>query len=145
MYIRSCRESDLDALEWDAELAHDRPIIRSTFACTREGRTWMLVADEDREIVGQAWLDLRRTPGVGVIWALRVKPWHRGRRIGTRLVDTCERLMRSQGARIAEIEVQPHNVAARRLYERLGYEHVRSEPALDVFHKTVERASPARD
>lgn len=154
MKIRCCRESDLAALEWDGEFAHDRHIIHSTFARTREGTTLMLVAEDRSAHLGQAWIDLRGVPGIGRIWALRVKPSCRGRGIGARLLRASEEVIASRGLRVAELEVQPQNVPARRLYEKLGYTHVRSDLALDerghilgvsfdVLQKSVCGAGPA--
>jgi ribosomal protein S18 acetylase RimI-like enzyme len=154
MDIRPCRESDLDALEWGGEFARDRQIIHSTFALTLEDAMVMLVADEAGALAGQAWIDLRRTPGVGLIWAVRVKRRHRGQHIGTKLVHACEQMIAARGGSVCELEVQPLNVGARRFYERLGYRHVRCDLArddegrvigatFDVFQKLVRRGPQA--
>ncbi len=131
MVIRGCRESDLDALEWDGQFAHDRAVIRSTFAHTRRGTMLMLVAEHRGAHVGQAWIDLRRAPRTAVVWALRVKPSWQGRGIATRLLARCERAIAARSLHVAELEVEPANTEARRLYEKAGYIHVRSELARD--------------
>jgi RimJ/RimL family protein N-acetyltransferase len=46
---------------------------------------------------------------------------YRGRGIGGRLLDGCIEWARMRGAHKIELEVWPHNTAARRLYERSGF------------------------
>ena len=46
---------------------------------------------------------------------------HRGEGIGRRLLDQCIDWSLGQGAHKIDLEVWPHNEAARRLYERAGF------------------------
>lgn len=149
--IRRCRASDLDALEWSGAFTHDRQIIDWAFARTRARTMLMLVAEASRAHVGQAWIDLARAPGVGLVWALRVKPAWQGCGIGARLVRACEREITARGRGVAALEVEPQNDEARSLYERLGYIHVRCElvwsetervlgRGFDVLHKCLRGA-----
>lgn len=46
---------------------------------------------------------------------------HRGRGIGARLLDACISWTRGTDAHKIDLEVWPHNTAARRLYERAGF------------------------
>jgi ribosomal protein S18 acetylase RimI-like enzyme len=137
--IRPCEETDLDALEWDGEFAHDRPIIDSTFARTRTRTMLMLVAEVNRAHIGQAWIDLARAPGRGHIWALRVKPAWQGQGIGAQLLRACERAIAARGRSVSPLEVEPQNLRARALYERLGYLHVRCELVCDEAGRMLGR------
>jgi ribosomal protein S18 acetylase RimI-like enzyme len=155
MEIRRCRRTDLAALEWDGQYTHDRAIIDRAYARTRERTAVMLVAVEGGEHVGQLWIDLARAHDLALIWAVRVKPAWRRCGIATRLLERAEQLIAGRGISGVEIEVEPANLAARRLYERRGYVHVRSELAraadsgpvigavFDVLRKPLREGSTA--
>lgn len=131
MRIRPCQETDLDALEWEGEFAHDRPLIDRSFARCAEGAMVMLVAEDAGTHLGQVWINFGCAREPALIWALRVKPAWRCRGIGTQLVRAAERVIAGRGIPTAELEVEPANRGAWRLYERLGYVHVRSVLARD--------------
>lgn len=124
--IRTCREEDLPDLEWFGMFRDHRQILNEAFERQRRGTNLMLVAVLDEFPVGQAWIDLerRRAAGAGWIWAVRVFPLLRGLGVGARLLGAAEDLLRQRGYRAAELGVEKHNVAARSLYERCGYEVV---------------------
>lgn len=117
---------DLDALEWEGEFAHDRPLIEDAYARTLDGSMVMLVAADAGAIAGQVWLDLARGHGAVHVWALRVKRSHRRRGVATRLLLSAEREAIARGFDSIVLEVAPDNAPARRLYARLGYDHVGS-------------------
>jgi ribosomal protein S18 acetylase RimI-like enzyme len=73
--------------------------------------------------VGETWLaDTWRTGArVGEIESVSVAPEHRGRGIGTRLLDALEERLAADGVHDLVLGVLPGNTAARRLYERRGY------------------------
>jgi ribosomal protein S18 acetylase RimI-like enzyme len=60
-------------------------------------------------------------PRIGEIESLAVLPEHRGRGLGTELLDRLERELRDQGVTDLAIGVLPGNDGALRLYERRGY------------------------
>jgi ribosomal protein S18 acetylase RimI-like enzyme len=60
-------------------------------------------------------------PRVGEIETLAVRPAHRGKGIGGRLLDGLEEALRADGVEDLILGVLPGNDAARRLYERRGY------------------------
>jgi ribosomal protein S18 acetylase RimI-like enzyme len=99
-----------------------------------------LVAIVDGQVVGQldAWGEEAPGPGstrrpiAGSVVGLAVLPAHRGRGIGTALIAAVEAWARDTGQREIRLEVAVENAAARRLYERLGY-----EPATTVLTKRV--------
>jgi ribosomal protein S18 acetylase RimI-like enzyme len=49
--------------------------------------------------------------------------WPTGTGVGTRIIEDCERRTRARGDKQIGIGVLVSNTAARRLYERLGYEY----------------------
>jgi ribosomal protein S18 acetylase RimI-like enzyme len=130
LLIRHCRAEDLDDLEWDGEFTHDRPIIDATFTRTRDDTMAMFLAEVDGMLAGQVWLDLDRERAAAKLWALRVKPRWRGHGIGAHLLATAEHESARRGFACVELEVEPGNAAARRLYERHRYEPVRYDDAV---------------
>jgi ribosomal protein S18 acetylase RimI-like enzyme len=58
---------------------------------------------------------------VGEIESLAVRPGHRGKGIGGRLLDGLEAALAADGVEDLVLGVLPGNDAARRLYERRGY------------------------
>jgi ribosomal protein S18 acetylase RimI-like enzyme len=60
-------------------------------------------------------------PRIGEIESLAVLPEHRGRGLGTELLDRLERELREQGVADVVIGVLPGNEGAVRMYERRGY------------------------
>jgi ribosomal protein S18 acetylase RimI-like enzyme len=130
MSIRPCREDDLESLEWDGEFAHDRSLIHATFARMQRGSILMLVADRAGEIAGQIWVDTPRTR-IAHIWALRVKAAWRGRGVARQLLEAAEHESAARGFESVELEVEPMNEVAYRLYLRCGYELVHSELVWD--------------
>jgi len=131
--IRPCARSELRALEWDGEFHADREVFARVYALAERGAMAMLVATWAHDHVGQIWIDLARDRGGAVLWALRVKPPWRRRGIGARLVAAGEQIARRADRSWAELEVEPQNVRAHALYERLGYRWVRRQPAIDAL------------
>ena len=60
-------------------------------------------------------------PRIGEIESLAVLPGHRGRGLGSELLDRLEQALRDQGVTDLALGVLPGNVGAMRLYERRGY------------------------
>ncbi|HOA75261.1 MAG TPA: N-acetyltransferase [Phycisphaerae bacterium] len=131
--IRTCRREDLPVLEWFGQFTPDRGIMEDTFAAQARGESLMLVAEVNGVASGQVWIDLtrREVDSTGVIWAARVLPCLRNRGIGRRLLETAERILRDRQFARAELSVERSNVAALRLYERLGYTRVNTRPVRD--------------
>jgi ribosomal protein S18 acetylase RimI-like enzyme len=73
--------------------------------------------------VGDTWLADTWATGtrIGEIESLAVLPAHRGRGIGTRLLDALEQELEAAGVRDLVLGVLPGNAAAIRLYARHGY------------------------
>jgi ribosomal protein S18 acetylase RimI-like enzyme len=60
-------------------------------------------------------------PRIGEIESLAVVPAHRGRGLGSELLDRLEQALHDQGVTDLALGVLPGNVGAMRLYERRGY------------------------
>lgn len=73
--------------------------------CYRQGR-WMTEASDDKVLV---------------LHTLVIAPEASGRGVGTEMVAFYERMARLQGCIALRMDTQEKNVAARRLYARLGY------------------------
>lgn len=133
--IRRCRRSDLALLEWDGEFARARALFARLFAFAHRRGIVMLVASRGRDHLGQIWVDLARNPPGALLWALRVKPGWRGRGVGTQLITAAEQVAARLAHPWAEIEVEPGNLRARALYERLGYRWHRRQIAVDALSR----------
>lgn len=85
-----------------------------------------LVAKVNGEIVGFVIGMLRQEKGktVGHILTIDVLPEYRRKGIGLRLLKALENIFRGKGANISVLEVREDNIAALRLYQKLGYEKV---------------------
>lgn len=89
---------------------------------------YCLVAEVDDKIVGAVWV--RCIKGYGHIddevpeFAISVYPEHRGRGIGTRLLNAMLDSLREKGVALASLSVQKDN-PAKRLYQRAGFEPIR--------------------
>ena len=126
--IGACTAADLDRLARTG--AHNPRSLRrheDRFAIQQRGGGWHLLAWNEGRVVGQVTLlNESKYRAVRAVLGsfpemngLEANP--RGKGIGTRLVDAAERLADAQGATSVGLAVECANVAARNLYERLGY------------------------
>jgi DNA-binding MarR family transcriptional regulator/GNAT superfamily N-acetyltransferase len=86
------------------------------------------IAELDGERVGCVFCTASDTPDIAQLRLLLVEPRARGAGVGTRLVDECLRFARRAG--YARIMLWTNDVllAARRIYQRAGFQLDRSEP-----------------
>jgi len=106
---RMARWGALGFLIWGMDLEQESP-----------GFVWV----EDGRVVGN--ISFRRAAAAGgwMIGNVAVHPRWRGRSIGRALVEAALEEIASRGGAWVGLEVRADNAAARRLYERLGFEPV---------------------
>ena len=144
--IRKVQKYDLPALEWEGEYTHFRKIYADAFERSINGRSVLWVAEippiepavsdtPTTKIIGQLFVQLicdrpELADGAdrGYIFAFRVRPTHRSGGLGTRMLAVAEHDLLSRGYKVATLNVAQVNLDARRLYERLGYHVVTSDP-----------------
>jgi GNAT superfamily N-acetyltransferase len=95
------------------------------------------IAELDGERVGCIFCTASEVPGTAQLRLLLVEPQARGAGVGTRLVDECLRFARRAG--YARIVLWTNDVltAARRIYQRAGFQLDRSEPHASFGHELV--------
>ena len=85
-----------------------------------------LCATEGGRVIGFGSLSLKNSLWqrgyLGHVDELVVDGGHRGRGVGTRLLNELVAPARQRGCRRLEVDSAPHREAAHRLYERLGFE-----------------------
>jgi GNAT superfamily N-acetyltransferase len=96
------------------------------------------IAEVDGDPVGCV-LCVRREEGVAQLRLLLVDPRLRGHGIGGRLIDECLRFAKRAGYRRITLWTNDVLHAARRLYERAGFELVESAPHHSFGHALVEQ------
>ncbi len=101
------------------ELPVDRDSLRPTWAESigDQDGAWF-IAEVDGETVGSASIQGRGVAHLG----MQVARSHRGRGIGSSLLEASIEWARQAGAHKIALEVWPHNEAAIALYEKFGFE-----------------------
>ncbi|MFP3713290.1 GNAT family N-acetyltransferase [Puerhibacterium sp. TATVAM-FAB25] len=89
------------------------------------------VVDAAGEQVGAVWLGLR-PPAAAFVYDVHLRPEARGRGLGRAAMEAAAAWCRTQGIRVLGANVQGSNVAARAMYESLGYRPVVEELALPL-------------
>jgi ribosomal-protein-alanine N-acetyltransferase len=119
--FRSMTESDLDQILPIERDSFPAPWTRENFLheLRRNPHAWNVVVCEGVEIVGYAamWI-LEDELHINEI-AVRADRRRQG--TGTRLMERILKEAVERGCRWASLEVRPSNVAARKLYENLGF------------------------
>jgi [ribosomal protein S18]-alanine N-acetyltransferase len=118
------RLHQIDAICFPPDIAFSRAELlsytRHKFSITR-------IARLDGAIAGFAIGRIEKSHSAHVL-TLDVLPDARRRKIGTALMSALHEEFRRQGSRISVLEVDVHNAAARRFYEKLHYNYSRMLP-----------------
>lgn len=120
--IRQARQADLDHILWGNE--HLRANRQAFLDRQARGEAVILLPTLDDEPIGHLAVDLvclRDEGGVYLYWFHVLDPFTR-KGIGTAVIHRAEQLAVAAGRTLSEIAVGKDNEAARRLYERLGYQ-----------------------
>ena len=96
--------------------------------------------DEDVDPVLAPYGELER-PGSFYVCAMAVFPEHRGRGVGTRMLELAWEQARERGLEELSLIVFEQNAGAKRLYERHGFEEVDRRPV--VPHELIRHTGDA--
>jgi ribosomal protein S18 acetylase RimI-like enzyme len=136
--VRPIRESDLPAMEWDGEYTHFRQLYADHFAASRLGTTLIYIAETlEGKMIGQVFIQLySRNSDVAdgrhraYLFSFRIKPEYRSQGIGSFMLQFVEDQLLLRGFDSIRLNVARANVRARKLYERLDYRVIGSDPGL---------------
>jgi ribosomal protein S18 acetylase RimI-like enzyme len=81
----------------------------------------VFVAESDHVLVGYALLLFHQGTQLSRLYSIAVKPDFRGQGIAQNFIEQCERAALDQGFTTLRLEVREDNIAAIKLYEKLGY------------------------
>ncbi|WP_339103880.1 GNAT family N-acetyltransferase [Haloterrigena salinisoli] len=129
----------------------NRETMRDTLAA-HQVNDGLLVARDGETVVGFASFSLERgslelDATRGLLSNIYVAPGSRGQGLGTALLEAAEDELEAQGAEVVVLEVMARNEAARRFYERKGYEtyRVAMERDLEVEDDRSENDTPSKE
>lgn len=134
--VRPAVRDDLPDLEWGGEYTHFRRLYAEAYELTRRGTTLIWLADLDPVgVIGQAFVSLKSARAEladglsrAYVYAFRVKPQYRGQGVGTKIMSVIEADLLQRRYQSLTLNVAKDNPSARRLYERLGYAVIGSDP-----------------
>ncbi|EEX37784.1 GNAT family acetyltransferase [Vibrio metschnikovii] len=123
MDFRLAKSTDLAALNALEQQLFDGDKIspRQMKRFLHSSHSVIFVADSGTELAGYALLLFHQGTQLSRLYSIAVKPDFRGRRIAQTLVEQCERAALDQGFTTLRLEVREDNIAAIKLYEKMGY------------------------
>lgn len=125
--IRDIHESDLPKLAWSGSPLHVEQMAEHVRAA--DGSVDYIAAFlATGEAVGKGEIDYRKRPDAAEIGSLAVHGLVQSQGIGSLLIDAAEQRARARGLASAVVGVEDDNPRAQRLYERLGYAVIGTEP-----------------
>lgn len=119
---------------WDATFEALVARLVADFAEKGRGEAW--IAEVDGEPAGCVFC-VSEDDRTARLRLLLVEPWARGLGIGGRLVEECVRYARRSGHEELVLWTNDVLVAARRIYQRAGFERVEAEPHHSFGHDLV--------
>jgi ribosomal-protein-alanine acetyltransferase len=121
--LREALETDLDALGGieASVFASDRLSRRSMRRFLESESDCFLVAEHEGKAAGYAIFFMHRGTSLSRLYSIAVSPAFQGRGIAAALLTEGERIAASHERIYMRLEVRKDNVAAIRLYEKLGY------------------------
>lgn len=120
--------------DYEALVARILADFHHSFDPAREA-AW--IADLDERMVGSIFLMASDRPEIGKLRLLYVEPEARGAGVGKLLVATCIDRARTIGYERLELWTNSVLSAARKIYERAGFELVKEEPHHSFGHDLV--------
>jgi DNA-binding MarR family transcriptional regulator/GNAT superfamily N-acetyltransferase len=123
---------------WDIEFEALVARVVADFAERRDAKreaAW--IAEQDGERVGCVFCTASGSADTAQLRLLLVEPPARGAGVGTRLVEECVRFAGRSGFTRITLWTNDVLVAARRIYERAGFERDRREPHHSFGHDLV--------
>ncbi|WUW63396.1 GNAT family N-acetyltransferase [Streptomyces sp. NBC_01455] len=120
--------------QWNDPETGDRAITKWR-ASIDEGRAWVVIGEHD-EVLGTVsrgpvdrdfWTDADRPETALYLYKLIVSRKASGRQLGARVVDWMSTLAALEGRTWVRIDTWRTNAGLHAFYERLGFEHVRTE------------------
>ncbi len=136
--IRPLNKKDLPALEWDGEYTHFRNVFADLYKKIEKdtAKAWVAVTRENK-MIGQVFLqmtserlELANGWDRAYLYSLRVRPEYQNLGIGSKLIWMVETTLLEMGFTRVTLNVARDNLAAIRLYKRLGYRVVADEPGV---------------
>lgn len=134
--IRPVKHTDLLSLEWEGEYRHFRRLYYEIYQSASRGKAIMWAAElPGIGLIGQLFVQLvsgRTELADGstraYIYGFRIKPDYRQQGLGRRMLHVAERDLTERNFQRVTLNVGQDNPHARRLYERLGYRVVGTDP-----------------
>jgi ribosomal protein S18 acetylase RimI-like enzyme len=104
----------------------------------------VLVAEHDGQVIGYTFAamegyDYKSLRGpAGLLHDILVDPDHRGRGVGSRLLDETLSALRSKGARQIVLSTAERNESAQRLFARIGFRRTMVEMTRELDKPVIE-------
>lgn len=120
--------------QWSDPETGERAITKWR-ASIDEGRAWVVVGEREKVLATVSrgpvdrdfWKDTDRPESALYLYKLIVAREASGRHLGTRIIDWMSRLAAMEGRSWVRIDTWRTNTGLHAYYERLGFEHVRTE------------------